>query len=256
MDLLSLVMILVRRWYVFLLVTALTLAALTYVYPRLKPDYQATGALLVVLPNSQTQVIQSKTTKIPVNPLLTPSNATMMAAETITSQANSDAERQLITDTYGLTYTITVDGRAPLITVQGTAQSQDAAIQGVGALLGFMADQLNVLQMTVGAPPDQLMTSNVLDRPQFAVPLYSSRNKVIFILAFVGLLVASSLSFIVDGILVGKRARKRRWARAMSPVPEPAVAAVATRPSHSPAAVGAAPGFDEEGIAWHRSSTG
>jgi capsular polysaccharide biosynthesis protein len=256
MDLLSLIMILVRRWYVFLLVTALTLAALTYVYPRLKPDYQATGTLLVVLPNSQTQLIQSKPAEIPVNPLLSANNAMMMTAATLTSEGNSDAEQQLMTNTYGLTYTITVDGRAPLITVQGTAKSQDAAIQGVAALLGFMADQLNVLQRTLGAPPDQLMTSNVIDSPKFAVVLNSSRNKVIFILAFVGLLVASSLSFIVDGILVGKRARKRRWARAMSPYPEPAVAAGTTRPFQSPVAMGAAAGNGEERVAWHRSSTG
>ncbi len=234
MDLVGLIMILVRRWYVFLLVMAITAYGLAYVYPRLQPDYLVTGTLLLAPPNSQTQLIQSQPTQVPVNPLLVTNTGIQSAAETLASVGNSDAERQSVANSYGLTYTIGVDAHAPVITVQGTAQSQDAATNGVGALLTFLRDQLNELQQSLGAPPNQLVTSKVLYSPQVAVVSNSSRNKVILILAFVGFLVACSLSFILDGIVVSMRYRKFMRSAAPSRKPARAAADVRSRPSETP----------------------
>ncbi len=234
MDLLGLIMILIRRWYIFLLVVAITVGGLAYVYPLLKPDYQATGTLLLAPPNSQTQLIQSQPTQIPVNPLLTSSTGMLGVAATVASLGETQAERQLLASNYGLTYTIVVDGHAPLITVQGAAQSQDAVVNGVGALLAYLRDQLNGLQQSLGAPPNQLVTSKVLYAPQTAVVSNSSRNKAALILAVVGFLVACSLTFIFDGILVSLRFRRFMRAPARSSYPAPAAVSIRSRFSKTP----------------------
>ncbi len=209
MDLLSLLMILVRRWYVSVVVLAVTVAGLAYVYPFLKTDYQTTGTLLLSPPNHVSQVIGSQLTQVPVNPLLVNSSSGVQgAATTIAAEANSDAEKHLMMTTYGLTYTVVVDSHAPLVTVQGTAQSQDAVTQGVGALLAFLGDQLDRLQGKIQAPQSQLIASQVIVDPQVAVASSSARYKTLLILAFVGLLVACSLSFILDGIVVSLRYRR------------------------------------------------
>lgn len=215
MDLLGLLMVLVRRWYVFVLVMAVTVASLVYVYPRLNTDYQATGSLLIAPPNSQQMFINNQPIQVPVNPLLASSYAVLGAATTLAAEGNSDAEKQLMRTTYGLTYTIVVDSVAPLITVQGTAQSNDAVIQGVGALLGFFGDQLNVLQKELAAPANALITSKVVIDPQIAVASSNGRYKTLLIVAFVGLLVACSLSFILDGIMVSLT-RRRQWRESRS----------------------------------------
>ena len=215
MDLLSMLGILVRRWYVFLLILAVTAAGLAYLYPRLKPDYQATGALFLSPPNSVIQVIQTQPTQIPVNPLLANQTSILGLASTLANAGDSQAEKQLMASQYGLTYTIVVDSHAPLITVQGSAQTQDGAITGVEALLQYLSDQLNQIQQLVGAPPNQLVTSKVLYSPQTAVASNSSRYKTLLILGFVGLLVASSLAFIVDGIVISLRFR--RFMRSQGP---------------------------------------
>jgi capsular polysaccharide biosynthesis protein len=248
MDLLSLLMILVRRWYVFLLVMAVTAYGLAYEYPRIKPDYQATGTLLLAPPNSQTQLVQQQPTQIPVNPLLVTNNGILSAAATVASTGNNDTERKLISDTYGLTYTIVVDSHAPVITVQGTAASSDAATNGVGALLAYLRDQLNALQQSLGAPSNQLVTAKVLYAPQVAVASSGSRNKTVLILGFVGLLVACALSFIVDGVVVSLRYRKF-LKPARSRYPEPAGETMRSRPHATPVAGGAADGDGVEKVA-------
>jgi len=242
MDLLGLIMILVRRWYIFLLLVAVTVGGLAYVYPVLKPDYQATGTLLLAPPNSQTQLIQSQPTQIPVNPLLATNTGMLGVAATIASLGGSQAERHLLATDYGLTYTIVVDGHAPVITVQGTAQSDDAVVNGVGVLLAYLRDQLNILQQSLGAPPNQLVTSKVLDAPQTAVVSNSSRNKVALILAFVGFLVACSITFIFDGVLVSLRYRKFMRAPARSPYPASAAVSRRSRFAKPPVPGGAAVG--------------
>ena len=208
MDLLSLLSILVRRWYIFLLVVAITAAGLLYLYPRLKPDYQATGALLLSPPNSQSVLIQNQPTQIPVNPLLLNSTGVLGVATTLASVGGNEAEREYVTAQYRATYTITVDSHAPLITVQGTAPSQTDATGGVTAVLSYLKEQLNVLQNSVGAPPDQLVSARDLYEPDTVIPSNSGRYKTLLILAAVGLLVASSLAFLVDGIAVSLRFRR------------------------------------------------
>src|SRR5712691_2422166 len=162
MDLLSMLGILVRRWYVFLLVLAVTAAGLAYLYPLLKPDYQATGAVFLSPPNSVIQVIQTQPTQIPVNPLLSNQSSILGLASTLVNAGDSQAERQLMASQYGLTYTMAVDSHAPLITVQGSAQTQDGAITGGEALVQSLSYQLRQIQQLVGAPQKQLVTTKVL----------------------------------------------------------------------------------------------
>jgi hypothetical protein len=227
MDLLGLIMVLVRRWYVFLLFVAITVAGLAYIYPSLQPDYLATGTLLLSPPNSQTQIIQSQPTQIPVNPLLASNTGILGVAATVASMGDSQAEQQSLTTDYGMTYTIVVDSHAPVITVQGSAHSEGAVMNGVSVLLAYLRDQLSSLQQSLGAPPNQLVAARVLDAPQTAVLSNSSRNKSALILAFVGFLVACSLTFIFDGILVSLRFR--RFVNAPRQSSHPAPAAVSMR---------------------------
>jgi hypothetical protein len=206
MDLLTIIAILIRRWYVFFSIIALTGIGLLLITPHLRPEYQASGSLLLVGPKKVTQLFQGKPTEIGVNPLLGAGQPLMATSATLASDASSPSVREGIKDSGAvLDYTITVDSHAPIITVVDRAKRPSAAIEAVGTLLARMSTRLATLQHEVGAPSDELVDSKVLNGPSGTTVLTSSKNRTLILLAFAGLLLATSASLTVDGIITGRR---------------------------------------------------
>jgi uncharacterized membrane protein len=206
MDLLTIIAILVRRWYVFFPIVALTVIGLLLITPQLQPEYQASGSLLVVGPKKVTQLVQGKPTEIAVNPLLGSGQPLMTTSATLASDASSLAVREGIKGSGAvLDYTITVDSHAPIITVVDRATTASAAIQAVDILLARMSTRLATLQQEVGAPSSDLVDSKILNGPIDTTILSGSKNRTVILLAFAGLILATSAAFTVDGIITGRR---------------------------------------------------
>jgi hypothetical protein len=206
MDLLTIITILVRRWYVFFPIVALTGIALLLITPQLRPEYQASGSLLLVGPKKVTQIVQGKPTEIGVNPLLGSGQPLMTTSATLASDASSLAVREGIKESGAvLDYTVTVDSHAPIITVVDRAARPSAAIQAVDTLLARMSTRLATLQQEVGAPSSGLVESKILNGPIDTTVLSSSKNRTVTLLAFAGLLLATSAAFTVDGIITSRR---------------------------------------------------
>jgi hypothetical protein len=206
MDLLTIIAIVVRRWYVFFPIVALTGIGLLLITPQLRPEYQASGSLLLVGPKKVTQVVQGKPTQIGVNPLLGSGQPLMTTSATLASDASSLAVREGIKESGAvLDYTVAVDSHAPIITVVDRATKPSAAIAAVDTLLARMSTRLATLQQEVGAPSSELVDSKILDGPIDTTVLSSSKNRTVILLAFAGLLVATSATFTVDGIITSRR---------------------------------------------------
>lgn len=206
MDLLTIITILFRRWYVFFPIVALTGIGLLLITPQLRPEYQATGSLLLIGPKKVTQLVQGKPTEIGVNPLLGSGQPLMTTSATLASDASNVAVRDAITESGAvLDYTITVDGHAPIITVVDRATEPSAAIQAVDILLARMSTRLATLQQEVGAPSSESVESKILNGPKDATVLSGSKNRTVILLAFAGFLLAGSAALTVDGIITSRR---------------------------------------------------
>ena len=126
-------------------------------------------------------------------------------------------------------FTVTVDDHAPVLTVDTTATAAETALKGMHIVLDRLRAQLVQLQSAIQAAADQLVQGSVLSVSQAATEQTSGRTKVLGLMAAAGLLVASGLAFVVEGLAYG--ATRRRHARAPSAgsvrptIPPPSAAA-------------------------------
>ncbi len=205
MDLLTLVTIVARRWYAFLAILALTAIALWEISPKLALQYQSQGSLLILAPNTTTLMIGAKPTQVPINPLLSTGSPSLTVAETLANDVGSLSTRQAVQLPGNFSYTVTVDSKAPIVTIEDTADTPEYAVQGVEILLERMQNRLGSLEQQLKAPPEQLLESKILNVLTVPSELTGSKNKTVFLVAAAGFLVALSMSVTLDGILTRGR---------------------------------------------------
>jgi hypothetical protein len=230
MDLLTTFKILGRRWYVWVPIVAVTAIALIGLYPRLHPEYEATGSVLLLAPATTTESVQGKPETVRVNPLLQSNPWLPNTAEILAVYASTSAVRHNI-EAQGdvVDYTVTVDSRAPIITVQDRAKTEIAAIQSVQDLLALIQDRLGGLQGALGAPSNALVSARVLTVSTSPTILRGSVYRTLFLVGLAGLILAASLALTVDGVMATRHSRA-----AVRPVPESAVGRSVTAAAPSP----------------------
>src|SRR5207237_2187492 len=131
--------VLSRRWYVCVPLLLAVAAGMAALYPRLTLSYAADGSLVLLPPPSQAQMVQNKRALLPSNPLLTTTPSMEMAAQILVDDVTSNAEEDALVAASGMhSFTVTVDGHAPVITVDTTASTAGAALMGVKVVLARM----------------------------------------------------------------------------------------------------------------------
>jgi capsular polysaccharide biosynthesis protein len=223
MDFTLLARVLLRRWYVIAAVLAVTVAgcfALVQVSP---PPYEAKGTVVLLAPSN---AVNGGTGS---NPYLAFGSA-LQTTSTVLSAEMLDNSTVVALRSAGFTaqsYTVAPSGfgAAPLVQVTVKDPNADVALKDMHLLLTELPKQLQALQRESGAPLNTYITANPVTTDKQAVKVYKTLEKLVALLAIVGIIIAITLARIVESMSV--RRRERRALGAHPPVAEKPVAPAA-----------------------------
>src|SRR5690606_17825786 len=150
MDLGSALRVLLRRWLIILIGIVLTLGAGAYLYKTAEPQYQASGSMLMLLPNN------ARGPENVGSPFLYLPNGLSVLARLVTGASSSREFRQeMAAQGLNSTFQVGVDTQTPIMTITVEGPDPDNVIRTRDWLIGALNDELLRVQQEEGTPPLQ-----------------------------------------------------------------------------------------------------
>ena len=236
MDLVDLVRIGLRRWYVAVPAAILVLVASLGVRSSVDLEYKSTGTLLLFAPK---EAIVAQNRLLAFNSLNVPASVT---AQVVSSLATRE---KLVAMGASADYEVGLDptNPAPLVTAVATGGLEQAK-RTVELVLAEVDEDLRRRQVALGAPPDTWITTEIVTPPTKPVAQGGARTRAVIAVLMVGMALAAGLTLAVDLVMdrrAGTPRRRRRTAPhpgiepdALAPeagVPSPPVAVAPAVPS-------------------------
>ena len=197
-----------RRWYV-LVAGLLMTVGLAYGAYQVTPANYTASSLVLLLPSTSAVGPGG-------NPFLALSDldqpAGILVAYFSGSAAAADVKANAPTAKYQVL--ISQSTRGPIIEVDVTDKTSAGAIGALDYLTNQIPAELHKLQTAVDAPADALITSMPLTVDAKAKADYSGTIRMVISAVVVGLLVTGVIAFALDGLLLGRRARRLARAEA------------------------------------------
>ena len=207
MDLVTILRILVRRWYVAIPLFVLSAVALYGIVGTGPAGYQA-NASGVLLPPASENALSGETA---VNPYLRFQGSQAVVANLLVGRLNSAGSAELL-KADGVSPGYLVTSEDVVILFKATESTSEASVAATETLTAFAKKTLNDMQLDVGAPEDQLLTFSPVNVPSVGSAQYGSKVKSGIALAAVLFGMSAAVVFSVEGW-----SRKRR--RSAEPVP-------------------------------------
>lgn len=218
MDFLTAVKVVIRRWYVFFPVLAVTSFLTLNVVKGVPPSYRAMGSVIVASPGAP----QDTTGPVrAVNPLTNLDYSASVVASIVAGLMQDRAVKEdLVAAGANPDYTLgTPTGtNAPLLSVVSTAGTPMLAVNTVKLVIQGIQDQLERRQSDAGAPPETWIRAIVLTSPTEADRQSGGKVKAAGALGALSVLAATSMAFITESI--GESRRRRAAERNAIPSPE------------------------------------
>jgi len=201
MDLLTLMRILLHRWYLILPCVILTAAASWGAYASVAPDYESSGSLLLLNPPSQVDKATGR-----ANPYV---GNLVTAGSVVSVILNSPAYHREFKDR-GVTgtYTVFADPSSPIIIVTSRDDTPEQAQASTEQVLEKFDEVLVARQSDLGVPNSIRVTTQVVTAPSVPTPINGSRLRAALAVFAVGIAFTLLGTFALEGI-----ARSRRNAR-------------------------------------------
>lgn len=215
MDLWMLLQALIRRWYVavpLLAVTAVSTVALT---DSVLPEYEVSGAVLLVGPGRSDEVIEELPGQD--NRLLQLSGSLGTVSQALGFTIGSQRVRSEFADAGLLPdYQLGTDSRSPIMQFIVAGEDPDLVVATMDALIVFVEDELNRTQDELGTPPNDRIEVRAISSDNQPSEGLSSRRRAQILLLAVGLLVTIAATITVDALLriAGDRRARRKRRRA------------------------------------------
>ncbi len=206
MDLLSALEVLWRRKWVVLPLFGLSIILGALVIIGLKPDYVASGDMVVLSPNT---VTDTNNKEIPQNPLSGFTDSSRLTAGIVVTRLNSNQVRQEFQNK-GLASNYTIPQPTdPIITLSAKSSSADVAKNTVAALQKETQRQLNDVQASAGAPEIQRYGAKPAVAEIQVSQKSTAKTRVGIGVFALGITAAIGAAFLAEGIAVAKRRRKQ-----------------------------------------------
>lgn len=240
MDVVDLMRILLRRWYLVLPVVSLVAVAAFSYSDRIEPEYQAQGSVLLLPPGA----VAPDEAPV-VNPWQAIGTDATIEALSVLVQSEEFATRTATEvgvapgDTFS--YEVLTENRSAVVTVEATAESPEQAIAAASIVKAGLQRELDLVHEEYGVPTDLRTTFRTLNEPGLIEVLYPGQLQVRIGGLAAGVLLALVIALLGDRVLfwVGRRRRDSADAAAgaASQPPEPA----AMPPTDPMAGAGAPP---------------
>lgn len=239
MDLLALVRVMARRWYLALPLLGLTLLLAIVSYAKVTPVYEARGSMLLFAP------ALADDAEGRANPYLLYGN--LKVAANVVSEVVSQKEIQEELAATGATgdYEVGTDPMTiePTVVVVATG-SDDVAPRTVLAVMQVFERELRAAQEQASAPPRTWITTRVVTPPGELTEQFGGKLRVVAVVLFLGFAVTLIVAFGADALA---RSRVRQEGveapdEGLAPAPATMAAAAEAPPwANGPPAPRAAP---------------
>lgn len=205
MDLLDLLKLMFRRWYVTVPVIVLTLGAALVLGASIQPEYKTEAAVLLVPPTTATAPAPNASPQ-PGNPWLRVGENAMAQAVQIAVSAH-DARTQVVAAGGDPSYEIGLVNRSSILTIEVTASTHASALATVTSVTKLIEDVVASKQAEYRPRAGEQITTEILDP---GLNIIQSRSNVLraqIVVGAIGLLLATAAA-------VGYDALQRRRATA------------------------------------------
>jgi capsular polysaccharide biosynthesis protein len=245
-DLRTLLKIVARRWIV--VVPTILVAALVgwQLLGAVKPDYEAKGSLLLLLPTSREQTVTPPADTPDTagndisspNPLLDLQASLDRTAAVFTTVMNDNAQKKVIAARGGTRdYEVTVDKDAPILQVTATDKKASVAIDTVNAVITSARAQIQFREAQRQVSPTNRIGTDVLSAPTRASTLNAAKTRAL--VAFIALAIAAVLAvaLVVESWAQASQSRRERQRLTVAGrrgAPAPGTVAPAPTPAGTP----------------------
>lgn len=212
MDLGSALRVLLRRWLVVLIGIVLTLGACGYLYRTAEPQYQASGSMLLLLPNN------ARGSDSVGSPFLYLPNGLNVIARLVTGATSTREFRQeMAAQELNSPFQVGVDNQTPIITMTVEGTDPDNVIRTRDWLIQALNAELLRVQQEEGAPPQQTAHTRVYGNEDIPLQLGGDWTRSVLAALAAGGLVTLIAAFGLDRLLAIRKARKARRAERDTP---------------------------------------
>lgn len=210
MDLWDLTKLLFRRWYVAAPLLALSVAAVLLFSQSVRPDYKASGHVLLIPPTTVSSSGADSKVKNPWFDLGYGAlgQAAILKVRTVTVLENLKASG------YSDNVTITIDSHTPLLSIEAVGTSAEQATGTVRQIMNLLAEAVAAAQRQYGVTQNNTITVLELDTGDEITVITSKAKRVLIVALGVGLLFTTAATIGVDALL-RRRVRRRSGADAV-----------------------------------------
>lgn len=197
MDLLAVLRVAARRWYLLFPLLLLSVAGSWSVSQEVKPAYEIKGILTVSAPyvasQEEEQVLAGNTFLDYTN------TANIMAALVDSPQVRSMVEAK----TFDPDYEIQANGSVVTVTV--SEDQPERSLAAYRLIADILRERLDTLQAEAGVPPQfRIVVTDVL-QPQGAQEALGNRQRVLIASLAVGVILSIAICVFVDYLLTRRR---------------------------------------------------
>jgi hypothetical protein len=218
MDLLDLLKLMFRRWYVAAPIVALTVGAALALGASIQPEYKTSAAVLLVPPTVSVPAPAPNAPPQPGNPWLRVGEGAMAQAVQISVSAH-DARTKIVAAGGDSGYEVSVINRSSILTMDITAGTRASALATVTELTKLVKDVVASKQAEYRPRAGEQITTEVLDPGENITPSRSNVLRAQIVVGVIGLLLAAALTVLFDAIARrGSASRQGSRRRARPPV--------------------------------------
>jgi hypothetical protein len=207
MDLLDLLKLMFRRWYVTAPVVVLTFVAALTLGIAIQPEYKTSAAVLLVPPTTNAAAPAPNASPQPGNPWLRVGENAMAQAVQISISAH-EVRTKVEAAGGNPDYVVGLVTRSSILTVDVTTTSNAKALATVTAVTKLISEEVAGMQAEYKPKAGEQISTQVLDSGLNIVQSRSNVLRVQIVVFAIGLLLAATVSVGYDAI-VRRRARAR-----------------------------------------------
>lgn len=237
MDLWDISRLLLRRWFVcvpLLLVTVVvTLQTANYV----KPEFTATGSVLLVPPTGKPAPAPAGKPASPGNPWAELGPVAMAQAVTIIHESQNNREAVAAAG-WEPGYTLSIVTRSAIVTISSTSKSPAKAKGTVQYVLQALMHEVDAKQKAFEQQPVLKITTETLDSTGTVTTVTTGVRRAQIAISGVGVLVTIVMTIIVDALIkLARRRRELMVRQAVRGVASPQQAAPSPPPAAQPSQI-------------------
>lgn len=209
MDLLDLMKLTFRRWYITAPVLALSIAAAVGVGVAIRPEYRSTVAIVLVPPTGAAPASEPDAAPAPGNPWPRIGVGAMAQAVQIAASAH-DARGRVLATGGDPDYQVELIPRSSILTIEVAAGSPGTALTTVKAVTDLIHDEVARRQAPYQAAPGDQITAQVLDPGRHVAASRSNVLRMQIVVVGIGVLLAAAFAVAYDAAVRHLAARGQR----------------------------------------------